>query len=369
MTTGNTVQEYGNIGPGNCLGSAYPERRITKTWTGGDRASPGDKTPHFYSMQLRDTSFGICKDPGGKSNPLPNCFGGGESAPRLSFSPAEENMLLDKLGEKIRGHTFNAGVFLGTQHQTLAMITHTAFRVRQGINALLRKGRTRDIVRALTTGKVDVRSGYEVTSLKPADLSDLWLEAQYGWLPLLNDVDQGVKALARNYDTYYSNRFVAQIQVQDNGFLTSTNTTTEYETRLGKRIIYNVTGTNKLEFQLTAMGLKDPASVLWELTPWSFVVDWFFPVGTFLSNLALFPSLSGTWVSTLYRRSTTKFTTSSSSFPMVRPQTQLEIDVTRTVGSSPLAVPPPSFVNPLNSSWKRAANSVALLLQMTSKRN
>jgi len=33
------------------------------------------------------------------------------------------------------------------------------------------------------------------------------------------------------------------------------------------------------------MGLINPAEVAWELTPWSFVVDWFIPVGNFLEAL------------------------------------------------------------------------------------
>jgi hypothetical protein len=32
-------------------------------------------------------------------------------------------------------------------------------------------------------------------------------------------------------------------------------------------------------------GLSNPLSVAWELVPWSFVVDWAYPVGTFLNNL------------------------------------------------------------------------------------
>lgn len=34
-----------------------------------------------------------------------------------------------------------------------------------------------------------------------------------------------------------------------------------------------------------AMGLDNPLGILWELTPWSFVVDWVLPVGSFLEAL------------------------------------------------------------------------------------
>jgi hypothetical protein len=35
----------------------------------------------------------------------------------------------------------------------------------------------------------------------------------------------------------------------------------------------------------SSTGISNPASVIWEKLPWSFVVDWFLPVGTFLNNL------------------------------------------------------------------------------------
>jgi hypothetical protein len=39
------------------------------------------------------------------------------------------------------------------------------------------------------------------------------------------------------------------------------------------------------------MGLVNPLSIAWEVVPFSFVVDWFLPVGNFLENLT---SLAGT---------------------------------------------------------------------------
>jgi len=36
---------------------------------------------------------------------------------------------------------------------------------------------------------------------------------------------------------------------------------------------------------LAQMGFTNPALIAWELTPWSFVIDWFLPVGNFISSL------------------------------------------------------------------------------------
>lgn len=36
--------------------------------------------------------------------------------------------------------------------------------------------------------------------------------------------------------------------------------------------------------------MLNPQSIAWELTPWSFVIDWFIPIGNYLNNLDAFAS-------------------------------------------------------------------------------
>jgi hypothetical protein len=55
--------------------------------------------------------------------------------------------------------------------------------------------------------------------------------------------------------------------------------------------------TEELSFE-RQLGLLDPASVLWEITPYSFVVDWFVPFGTYLDNLNQIPKLKGRFLTT-----------------------------------------------------------------------
>jgi hypothetical protein len=42
-----------------------------------------------------------------------------------------------------------------------------------------------------------------------------------------------------------------------------------------------------------SLGMVDPLQVAWEIVPYSFVVDWFLPVGSFLSAWAVIPKLRG----------------------------------------------------------------------------
>lgn len=366
MTTGSYVHNFGTIPPGPCGGGSYSAFSRSKSWSGGDRTSQGDTTPHPYAMTLGEKTEGIVKHiPTGSLSAMTPCFGGAWVNPPV-FSASDDNILLDKLREAIRGHEFNLGVFLGTQHQTFSMITDTAFRVRQGLNALLRRGRLRDIIKALNTGKVDVRSGFNVNSLDHRDLSSRWLEASYGWLPLLSDLDNGARALATATDHYYSKEYRVRRRVTSFDVQVSSPSicTAEGNAYIRKQIIYRVNPMDSFESQLVLLGLKEPYSLAWELFPWSFVCDWAIPIGSFLDNLAFFPHLKGDWVKTTSTYSTVSHKLKpSASWSQISPQKTLEVTVSRTVGSGSLAVPLPSFTNPFNGSWRRAANAVALLLQ------
>ncbi len=116
-------------------------------------------------------------------------------------------------------------------------------------------------------------------------------------------------------------------------------------------------------------GLTDPSSVLWELTPWSFVIDWFIPIGNYLNARGLAQATTGTYVYswTSYEKwsidgyvhptPNTKTTASPSIEYMY-------LQVWRSISTS-VTTPRPRM-KPLGEvlSWKRAANAVALLTQM-----
>lgn len=48
-------------------------------------------------------------------------------------------------------------------------------------------------------------------------------------------------------------------------------------------LYYGLTNANLAEF--SSLGLINPLEIIWELVPYSFVVDWFLPVGNWLSSM------------------------------------------------------------------------------------
>lgn len=272
--------------------------------------------------------------------------------------------LLGKLREKVAGSDFNMGVFLGEGHEALKMISDSATRIRKSLTAL-KRGNLAGAASALAvTGK----------GLSPRkDISANWLALQYGWLPLLKDTEGAAQFLAKllNYpmvQTYkVHHRKVlglvpwpsgAQVpnQWQAKGFVQS-------------QIIARLTEVDP--YQLS--GLTDPASVAWELLPWSFVIDWFIPVGNYLAGRSLASALTGTFVTTKTRRINTSYGGGCPSTGSGNHYTTYsggwdgyttELNVDRTV-SNTLAVPLPSFKTlDKVASWKHCANAVALLSQL-----
>ena len=55
-------------------------------------------------------------------------------------------------------------------------------------------------------------------------------------------------------------------------------------TRITKVKIYAKVRSKEL-YALTGLGLADPVQVAWALTPFSFVIDWFLPVGSFIEGI------------------------------------------------------------------------------------
>lgn len=128
-------------------------------------------------------------------------------------------------------------------------------------------------------------------------------------------------------------------------------------------IIYEFTEQMSAARQL---GLVDPATVVWELIPYSFVVDWFLPIGSYLENLNQIPTLSGRFLtikSTRYQGGNVGKTSSPVNWTKIPTIGQFYLKIDRTVSSS-LAVPKPQF-NKLSDAMSptRIWNAIALVTQ------
>lgn len=386
--------------------AVYPGLRITKSWSGTDyppnakpvyqkftwyRKSDGKKftckfrvdaptrrksVDHPYSCVYRFGTYsggnGISTfDFGQLSESRTGCWAF-ESFNVGYYSPGTTNdwttnddiALLGRLRDKVAGSDFNMGVFLGEGHEALKMITGSAIKIRKSLTALKRG----DLAGAASALAV---SGRRLSPKK--DIANNWLELQYGWLPLLKDTEGAAQFLAKLLNYPMVQTYMVHLR-KNLGLVpwpSGGQVTTQWSAKgfVQSQIIARLTEVDP--YQLS--GLTDPASVAWELLPWSFVIDWFIPIGNYLAGRSLASALTGTFVTTKTRRINTSYgggcyPTGSGSHSVVFSGDwsgyTTELNVDRTVSTS-LAVPLPSFKTlDKVASWKHCANAVALLSQM-----
>jgi len=129
------------------------------------------------------------------------------------------------------------------------------------------------------------------------NLSNYWLEYQYGWRPLLSDIYGSCEALA---NAYYLKK-----PLEITGSATSNEVRYNWETQSGSfglsggaawhlksnhsysensRYTLRVLEDEPLLQAMASTGLTNPALLAWELLPYSFVIDWFLPVGNWLQQ-------------------------------------------------------------------------------------
>lgn len=294
-------------------------------------------------------------------------IGSGFSAPLDSWDSNDDLKLIGKLRERIAGSDFNLAVFLGEGREALAMIANSALRIRKALTAV-RRFDLPGAMKALATTRPPQK--WMNRNSKDA-VANNWLELQYGWLPLLKDAEGGAQFLAKYLEFPYVQRYRARSKKPHHLIPTTTSPAYDYDDRCSQTTYAQIIAYVEEVDPVGLSGLLDPATLAWELLPYSFVVDWFLPIGDFLSARGLSSSIKATYVKTVTFKERSRYnwvgsvnglwtTSVNTDIPYVYRQTQM----TRTVSTS-LDIPLPRVKSLKEAySWKRTANAVALLAQL-----
>jgi len=185
---------------------------------------------------------------------------------------------------------FNFAQFVAERKQVANMINDTVQKVTKVIGYL----RKRKFRKAL-----DVLGITHHPGKFSKDLGNNWLALQYGWKPLLADAHGAAEHLAKNSASrplFLRVRKTVKVSLPE--VRTSSTLVDGGGTYIGPldwTFSDRTTASMcKLEFVVTndfirqgrELGLTDPLTLAWELLPWSFVYDWFLPVGDFLQRLS-----------------------------------------------------------------------------------
>lgn len=172
-----------------------------------------------------------------------------------------------------------------------------AFQGRQTARMFSAASQAEDLARGLR------RSGIGKLKL----IGSLWLQFQYGWLPTLSSVygvaDESLRYVANNLSTYRGNGSATDSDLYND---TKGQFTVGVLCQRKTQVKIAVTVDNSKVLDLARWTSLNPISIGWELMPFSFVVDWFVDVGSYLREaetaLLYGRAFTGGFVST-YRES------------------------------------------------------------------
>lgn len=172
-------------------------------------------------------------------------------------------------------NSVDLGAAIGEGRQTVDMFANTAFQIGRGLLAA-KNGRWGSIPGILGMNKRDVLNGKFA--------ANRWLEYQYGWKPLFQDLhdfqQKSHEVLLQDYILKGSK------STSSSNFDTwGTDEVRTLKSTLSVRTEVKAKITNKQVHSISSWGLLNPAAIAWELVPFSFVVDWFMPVGNTLNAL------------------------------------------------------------------------------------
>jgi hypothetical protein len=205
----------------------------------------------------------------------------------------------------LKGTKVNLGVAFGERKQTARQLGDAAFSIAKSFQAL-RRGNVR---RAMDELGISSRKHEP----RGSNVTNKWLGLQYGWKPLLSDVYGACDALARrnaddwsviakgkarakNYYKYaVSPVFNGANGSASNGFDACTVTA---EVTTGALTRIDAIPANTALQSFTSLGLTNPLLIAWELVPFSFVVDWALPIGSWLDSLDATLGFANAWTCT-----------------------------------------------------------------------
>lgn len=345
---------------------------LTSNGTNQDKTKPLEDHP--YTMLLTDKFDVLWK--------VQNCASPGEfdyGSTACTFiqhhvwGSSDDYELYGKLEKKYDRADFNASVFAGELGESVDMLADRAKQLFNAVRAA-KKGRFKQAAHILGIGgsrKVSPstakRHRDDAGPQDPQRVSQAWLELQYGWIPLVKDVwkiaDQIAQLDKPRKRRIYASHFI--------GLNPSCSSPKLFETSGGgrhrKQIIAYIH--EDVAEVPEALGLMDPELVAWEVVPFSFIVDWFLPVGNYLEARAFATRAKGKFVLTETWKANIKLTGVKPQGPCIQTwgnRTLVTpigwykyVSVNRSVTSSLPQVRLPTWSNGIGKGW-RLQNAIAL---------
>lgn len=279
-----------------------------------------------------------------------------------------------KLLLKIKDQSVNLAQAFAERGQTTNLFASTARRLATAA-FMLRKGNwveaSRHLGYDLTRGQRRRLANNALLWSKDQRklLANSWLELQYGWRPLIDDVFGSVEAIAKaNIEgglvlsksarvspdpRTYSRQNIKKVNPFIYGITEYVDGVRTVSAKTRTKVWFR-SRSNTLVSTLADVGITNPAVLVWELLPYSFVVDWCLPVGNWLNT---FDATAGHEFLAGYTATEYQYRDTITGRHGYRVESSQSY--TRTALTGFPRAPIPSFKNPIGP--EHVANAMALL--------
>lgn len=307
----NNWLRFGFSGPWQEGVPTYPTFvKRSRVWTGtrtpgfgGLKAKRLPVNPHTVSMRntvMGPSVFASYNNANGNTSgsiTLHTQFYPGASVP--THLGSAQTKALQRLMEASGQDRQNLAETVATFGQTVDMVSGNITKIVRTLKAL-KKGNFPEALKQLY-GNANPRYRRKSKGLQAGkDTASNWLELQYGWKPLIQDVHWAMQKLAKvDLNEFPIVRTAASAKTKAE---TSEDVLMHLANpgRAGSKIIKTQTTVRyvvywRLHSQLLSLlsqaGFTNPVSLAWELLPFSFVADWFYPIGPYLEQFSAFEGL------------------------------------------------------------------------------
>lgn len=284
------------------------QRYQTEVVTGKDGSWLIEKRSPTGVLQYSESSCGPNSPPGW--------------APALPNGSISYNRCLEKVFDQLRGGVdLSVGLLQSGQikgmHKAAATLVTTALTIagrKAGWSANVINARNNALRQEILRPGLAVERKFK--RIKDPIPSNLWRETgeaylsfSYGLKPLMMDVHGSISQLAnacdnsRTLKARASARSFERTGRSSDGGVTRYDWSGESSHRTEMCLVY--LPTNSFVETLSRFSSLNPASIAWELLPWSFVFDWFYDVGGYLRALetsVVMPGAASGYVTTTTRQ-------------------------------------------------------------------
>lgn len=278
--------------------------------------------------------------------------------------PYEEcvNKSWARLKDAVFSDTASLGATLAEMGDSLNTIEKRGLQLYRSFRAL-RRGRFGDFIKEL--GVKRLKKHQNKTWSRPREASGLWLEYWFGWAPTIGDITTAIQVTASEIPSQTVHGSARREFSYRKEYSYGSFVSYKGIIRVKQGMQIKVSNPNAL--LANRLGLLNPVSVAWELVPFSFLIDWFVPVGNYLDSFTDFVGLE---MSEQYTTVASKGTSHNRSRyeyggnpPILCDLFAEHSHMRRTLG---LTRPIVRWEAPLKLSATRAATAIALLISIFS---